>query len=260
MLLRTVSRIAILAISGFFIAASTTQAEIVNNLRADVAWPSYQGKSFRVLFSSYRGGRWQSPSTIHETENEVGSVVSATLRNGEKIVFWTEAKREKREIFFSVFDFSESATRDIKRVGRLSVGCNICLAVFPIVESDGILRLFWSDTKDGLDDIFTARFDGTEWSQVQRVNQLNDVPDILPIAELDYLGNTLVQWKSYSRVAGRYLTAQRQFGSNVTNGENQQEFADISSNQIPRPADLPYNSRLFYHLPDNKLKKNVLVN
>ncbi len=257
---RTVSWIATLAISGFFLISSNTQAEVVKDIRAHVAWSAYQDNSFKVLFSSYRRGRWQEPSTIYETDNEVASVVSSTLRNGEKIVFWTEVNRLKREIFYGILDFSESATLTIKRVRKLSTGCDSCLAVFPILESDGFLRLFWSDTKDGLDDIFTARYDGIEWSQFERVNHLNDVPDILPVAELDYFGNTVVQWKSYSRVAGRYLTAKRQFGSNVTNGENQQKFADISANQIPRPADLPYNSRLFYHLPENQLRKNVFVN
>lgn len=241
-------------------AVLCVSAQASPDLRASVAWQTSENSANTIWYSFFEKQRWSKPESVYSSKSQLSSVVLTSLTSKTKILFWGEKVKSKTRIFYRTFDVSSESKITLGAVRSLSVGCNTCLAIFPIIETDGVLRLVWSDTKAGLDDVFTARYDGESWFAIQKVNEANDVPDILPVARIGMDGETIVEWKSYSRVAGRYLKAQKNFESSFQNNENKQYFSDITANQIPRLSNLPYNSRLFYHLPDNKFQQNIPIN
>lgn len=252
----TMFRIACFFLFGWFpyVAVANSEREI----EVDVVWHERQGQEQRIVWKPYRGDNWLDSVTVHRSKNYLSSAAISTLKNGLKLVFWSEDALGKTELWYSA-QVSLMARDEWTEPQKVYEACRECLAPAAVVDLDGVLWLFWTDNSQGHDDVFLRRFDSGGWLDVEKVNGSNDVPDIKPVANLNRFGQVRVDWVAYSLLEQRYTEAFKLYGEKREDDVAGKIVADLSSEEIPFPNFLPYNSSPRIHVPVNRFEQTILT-
>ncbi len=224
-------------------------------LDADMVWHESQSDLRTIVISLYRDGQWGQPQKIYQTKSFVSSAVSSTLQDGRKIVFWSEDQKEKTKLYFTV----QQSLGDMSRWSEpllLPFKCRECLAATAVLDFYGNLWLFWTDNASGHDDVFYSIYTNGQWASVEQVNAKNQVPDILPISNLNDQGQVEVQWQSYSVLSTVYQTSSKTFGEPLSNDI----IAPLVNELVLQPSANPFalfNTANFVHLPSKRIQQNI---
>lgn len=228
------------------------------DVSVDVVWHESQSGAHTIKLMQFRDDEWGGETAIYRSNNFVSSTAISTLKDGTKIVFWSEDVLAKTTIYYQIQKDKLDFTRwtDPQKIHER---CRECLASAPVLDLDGVMWLFWTDNADGQDDVFFSQLVQSRWANPERVNLMNDVPDIKPIANLNEFGQVEVVWSAYSVLMEQYANASKSFGPQLNEAEIGKIVSDLSTEELPFPAFLPYNSPPEIHVPVNRFKQTILT-
>lgn len=223
---------------------------------ADALWIEPYQDGHRLNISHYDGEQWAEPAVVHKSKKAITSPAIATDSSGAKLVLWSELARGKsilmqREKSGGAADWSTPEV--FSDFGSENLGA------FIIIDLTGTTWVFWSANIGDLDDIYYVKKQRAGWSEPQRVNKKNDVPDFRPRAALSDQGDLIVQWKTYDFSVGQYVDAERTFKLDNSPESGYKSQLDVPVNEVPMPAFLPSNRTSIVHFPENKFLQSVLV-
>ncbi|NNC98936.1 MAG: hypothetical protein HKN85_02015 [Gammaproteobacteria bacterium] len=223
--------------------------------QAELYWIE-PGAEHRIMSSEWNGDLWSAPRMVYSSENSLTSLAMVTDLDGAKLMVWSE--RFKARVVLMKMQRAPNATRWANAALFSDLG-NENMGTSMVVDRLNRIWLFWSADLGELADVYLVRRSKQGWSEPERVHGSNQVPDIRPQVELDQDGNVLVNWQSYSMVAGRYLTSNRVFKleNPLQNGykSGTREQVEMSIGNIALPEFLPNNVVALAHYPFNRLRQ-----
>ena len=245
----------ILWIAGLLLAGPA-QAQL-----AELLWIDNSRQQGQLFYSALSNDEWAPPQRIYLSDKPLSSPAITTDSNGNKLVIWSEASRDKSNLM-RLYKLADAA--NWSRAALFSNYGSENLSTDIVVDLADNFWVFWSATRDSYDDIVYSTGDGSTWSDPQTVHPANDVPDILPEARLNESGDIELSWRSYSLAARQYISA-----FHVFELENDAKSSyklpldgeqDIARGNVILPAYLPDSSAAVLHFPDNVLKRSERLN
>ena len=183
-------------------SASVEVADIDTDV--DVVWSSSDGVKMEIYYSQRENGTWKEPVMVTDDHYHNMNPVIDRDSSGRRWLFWTAYDRGTTEIHYTTGKGGEWESSEIL-VSEMSSNLS------PSVVIDGQDRVWvaWSANDGQLDDIMYAYFTGTEWSEPELLHDPNELPDLLPVIEIDGDGTPIIVWRA-SR-AGQNITLASKF-------------------------------------------------
>lgn len=228
-------------------------------IEAEMIWSENIGHKNTIFLNRYHEGRWMAPESIAESERL--SILPAIGSDGEgnRLALWVEIQNDNRSLlkyrFFKNQKWSSAETMPGQQNENLA----------PVVVYDAFRHpiVFWS-SNDGEndDDIFMARWNANGWESPKRINDENDVPDILPQAGMDRESSVWLCWKHLTE-SNEYADSCRIIGQNGEIKETSRTdiTAEIVSDtaQIEAPPFKFGKSRATIHFPGNRKNQSITI-
>lgn len=167
---------------------------------AELVWSESDGLRHEIYASNYHAGQWSEPYQITDDNADNLHPAVDTDADGRKWVVWTAIEETGYEIKYTIFEHGE--WREPK-VLPSSLRSNIKPSV--ALDDKNIPWVVWTGNDGGNDEIYFSRFIDGKWEKEGRVHKKNEVPDILPVINLDTSGELTVSWEGYRNGAYRHL-------------------------------------------------------
>lgn len=195
---------------------------------------------------------WTEPLRIHTSEHTL-STPSYIQNNDQKMLVWSEIVNKKPALMYSYSSDGKNWNQP-----RLLTKSGENLGSTMLTARDSSIWAFWSSDRNGLDDIFSSRWNGAAWSSPKIIHAKNDVPDVLPTVQLNDDGNIQVSWKQYSTDVNQYIEItstikQDLEGSSTEVMTNEQDTLLQDLTQIPFDIS---QSRAYIHVPRNRYQQS----
>ena len=211
-----------------------------NNGNAIITWQQYNGSSYKVFKSEYRGGVWTHPSSLSDNinpfrkgaydpqvamENKGDSITKilalplpkptvAMDNNGNAIITWFQYNGSKYQIFKSeyrggVWTHPSSLSDNINPDGQD--------AYFPQVAMDnnGNAIITWHQYDGSISQIFKSEYRGGVWTHPSSLTD-NISPDgqnaNYPQVAMDNNGNAIIVWYQYDGSRNQIFFSEYRWG------------------------------------------------
>lgn len=228
---------------------------------AEAVWVESGESANSILSSELQDDEWGAPIVIHSGENPISRPTMTTLLDGRQILIWSE-QQPLKSVLMIMRKGSDSdvwqAPELFSAFGAENTGASM------VTDLKGQLWVFWAANIDGgLDDIYYVTGGVDSWTEPERINAENEVPDHLPEVVNLANGDLELSWLSFSLITSAYQTENRIFELDVpvqrlVDSEAQKKervLADVSL-----PSELDSTVPGVVHFPDNRLVQTFLVN
>ncbi len=220
---------------------------------AEAVWVETGDDINSLIYAKLVGDEWLTPSVIHTSEYPLSRPSMATLPDGGKMLIWSE-QQSLRSVLMSMRKVLGAdgwqSPQLFSAFGVENTGASL------LVDLNGELWVFWASNNDGLDDIYYVKEGIDAWSEPQRVNAVNEVPDHLPTAINLQTGDVQLSWQSFNFVSSSYLTERKVFKLNIPPPQIVDSEA-IKKELMPADVSLPTQMRNLnlgiVHFPINRL-------
>jgi len=239
------------------LALTFTQPGFAHGQEAEVVWIDNSPDGGQVLWSELlEDDVWSEPTIIYKTKNPLTSPALGTDHYGNKLLIWTEQRRTKTILRSA----SQPAKANWQDAELFSDKGSENFAASIVFDSSNTAWVFWSSTRAELSDIYVSRSQGHSWSRPERVHETNQVPDILPTANLTKDGDVQVSWSRYSFDQGRYIKQTKTFAATPNNKPASPAINlkdSVAQSDIKLPDFLPDDALSLLHLPSNSLQQSI---
>ena len=201
---------------------------------------------------------WQAVNVVYTSRelNLTPSIASNSI--GETMVVWSSKSTVRSTIRARLF-----------KNGRWEKNAIIAnqggQTTTPIIAFDrnNNAHVVWTSDHAGLDDIYQRQWitSSKEWREIKKVNNDNEVPDILPTVELDANDDILIQWQSASLETNNYIEQSNTIAvnnsaqSNIITSQDSSE-PQLSYSDIKMPKDWQgYIGTAIIYFPNNHSNK-----
>ncbi len=163
--------------------------------QADVVWAKSDGLRYELFSSSLKNGNWSQPEQVTNDNADNLHPCIDMGPDGRKWLAWTAMEQGSYEIRYAVFKNGQWS--DPKKLPS-DLKSNISPSL--VVDDGNVTWMVWAGN-DGVhnDDIYFSRFIHGKWQKPARVNQANNVPDILPRIELMAPHGYQVIWQGFRK-------------------------------------------------------------
>ena len=245
-----------------FLLASNVNAN--NDVIAELIWVEKVNAQHHVMLSDMQRDidtnleSWSEPTSIYQSDNLLTGPTIVTANNGDKALVWSEHERLKSVLMLMRKQSNEWGVASVlSRFGSENLG------PASLIDINQTMWVFWAAAKQGLPDIYYIRSNGLGWTQPQRVNAKNEVPDYLPRLSNTIDGDIEVSWYSYS-----FLLTDYQLAKQVIQLDHQPKVGykadilntELSKSDITIPSFVPSDSAVSVHFPSNQIKQNYRLN
>jgi hypothetical protein len=168
----------------------------------DLVWAASNGTDHDVFYSTYQNNKWSFPEKISEDNFDNLHPCIDRDSHGVKWVVWTAAKQNG-------FDIHYVNSQENKWTAVRTIPSHLSMNIAPVIvidESDVPWVVWAANDSDSMDDIYFSRFIDGKWQGPELVNRKNDVPDVLPVIDINDRGQCRVIWDGYRN--GMYVKLQ----------------------------------------------------
>ncbi len=152
--------------------------------------------SANLSFARKKGGKWLKPEKI--TDSSFPDIQPAIVadKSGNAWVVWVELRNRRKLHGQLRYRFQ----REGIWLPAEDLPSDLSTNLAPSIMLDGADTpwIVWAGVDGHDDEIFFSRWDGSGWSKPMRVNEDNDVPDVLPELELGVNGQPVVSWLGFN--------------------------------------------------------------
>jgi len=245
-----------------FVLVSAAKAD--DDVMAELIWVEKVNTQYHVMLSEMHIDKdaeretWSAPTSIYKSDNLLTSPTMVTAKNGDKTLVWSEHERLKSVLMRMNKQSNEwSVASVLSRFGSENLGPT------SLIDVNQTVWVFWAAAKEGLPDIYYIHTNGQGWTQPQRLNAKNDVPDYLPRLSNTIDGDIEVSWYSYS-----FLLTDYQLAKQLIQLDHQPKVGykadiletELSKSDLPIPSFITSDSAVSLHFPRNQLKQNYRLN
>jgi len=160
---------------------------------AVLVWGKPVDRSLNLFFAERKNSQWSRPEQI--TDSALPDVQPSVIadKSGNVWVAWVQLHGANGQLRYRFQQDGQWLPP-----ADLPTGLITNLAPSIVLDGSGLPWLVWAgyDGKD--DEIFFARWNGSGWSKPARVNEDNEVPDIVPEIGLDADGAPVVGWVGFN--------------------------------------------------------------
>jgi len=237
---------------------SSILAANAQDTKAILVWSFFDGEH-HVLSSYLTDDEWSEPVAIYSGDDLIVTPSLVKSGKGATMAVWSQQRLGKTQVFQSFLSESNnqwSEPEPLVDEGAENLNPNL------INDGQGNLWLFWSGNNGGLDDIFykKRKLDSQEWSEVQQLNEPNEVPDYKPIAELDEFGDIRVSWQTFDFLSGQYIEVQEVIVVEQKTAYSASKAAqDLKLEDIILPEFLPKDSAVSLLFPNNVAAQSIRI-
>jgi len=184
-----------LGIGTMAVADQTTEM----NIKAELVWSESDGENFQIVYSRFENRRWSDE--VHITNTKVANILPCIGRGPDGVawVVWSVVNELGNPILFYSLSDGDSWSQPI----LIPTDFVSDTAPSVVVSSDNVAHIVWSGFDGKVDNIYYISRKESLWSDPQKVNLDNAVPDILPIIGINDAGNLWVYWSGYDG-GGKY--------------------------------------------------------
>ena len=176
---------------------------------AELIWSEVKNNGSAIYSSVYKEGAWGEKKKLVSDNNLNILPTLSESNSGKKMIVWSRILQEGSNLNYTVID-----TQGNQKRGSLETPFATNLAPVVIHDSNNTPWLFWSANDGGDDDIYMSRFVSERWTKSIRVNEENDVPDILPEVGMDKNGCVWVSWMQMNN--DKYVELAKSFGKSMS--------------------------------------------
>lgn len=225
--------------------------------QAEFIWSEEDQIGSRILLSTYQNGVWSAGESIVEDQSWNILPTLGTNSKNNKLAVWSTIGQGER----SILKYSMNTGGGWQDPQVLTDKLLTNLAPVIVFDDEDVGWVLWSANDGDDDDIYMSRFISGRWTEPQRVNEDNDVPDILPEAGMDNAGNIWVSWQTladdtYVEVSKTFAkTSHLKMHSSNSMSEQQIEQIRLRSNlqhQLQPPAFYKSMGRASFHFPNDR--------
>ena len=199
-----------------------------------------------------KNNEWQTIEVVYRSRERNFSPSVGSNQNGDITVVWS-ATSTIRSIVRSI-SFQNDGWQSAQIVSNQGGEATTPAIIF---DSNDIAFITWVSDHNGLDDVFYRQFDqeNNAWTDIEQVNEQNEVPDIRPNLSLTQAGEIIVGWRSISKESGVYVDLDKIY--TVVNSENDSDSkinadSDLNYSDIEMPKGWPGAlGRAVIHFPAN---------
>lgn len=156
----------------------------------DIVWSSSDGLKMQIYYTRLIDGAWLEPVQVTDDLYDNTYPVIDRDSSGRRWLFWTAYDNGAMEIHYATGQDDEWQTAEV-----LETDMKTNISPSAVIDGEDRVWVVWSANDGGLDDIMYAFFQDNSWSDPERVHAENELPDMLPVIELDPVGAPLVTWR-----------------------------------------------------------------
>ncbi len=185
----TIFIISIVLFSFVSISGSTEKHAVQEDI--DVVWSSSDGLKMEIYYSQRQHDFWSEP--VRVTDDHYDNVYPVVDRDssGKRWIFWSAYDNGRMELHYTTGRGEEWQDSEVLEADKET---NISPSV--VIDKEDRVWVVWS-ANDGLaDDIMYAYFQDGSWSDPATVHGENELPDMLPVIEIDPAGSPSVTWRA----------------------------------------------------------------
>ena len=170
-----------------------------SNIKAELVWSESDGENFQVVYSRFENRRWSDE--VHITNTKVANILPCIGKGPDGVtwVVWSVVNDLGNPTLFYSLSDGDSWSQPI----LIPTDFVSDTAPSVVVSSDNVAQIVWSGFDGKVDNIYYISRKESLWSDPQKVNLDNAVPDILPIIGINDAGNLWVYWSGYDG-GGKY--------------------------------------------------------
>jgi hypothetical protein len=230
---------------------------------AEVVWFDAVAGKNHIYHAHYRADEWhKTEAPLVTSDRSITTPVLATLPDGHKVLFWSEARAT--EGMDLKYMFAHRGAHQNQRASQLqwsspkilSALGSYNLGAMAVVDDVGQVWVFWSADNEESSDVFMTRRTSTGWTLAQRIHPANTTPDINIRLELSDKGEIVASWNSLDTETLSYVEKSKKFiAQDSPNAQSQLESrvsTRHSLDDISIPGFVPENQRLIIHFPGNR--------
>lgn len=181
------------AVTNSYAQDPTAQQEI------DVVWSKSDGIRPEIFFTNYSAGTWSEPEMVTDDYYDNMHPVVDRDSSGVRWLFWTAYDSQRTEI-----RYTSGTSGDWQEDRALAFEMQSNSAPSVVIDQDDTVWVVWAANDGNLDDIYYAFGKGGKFSEPSPLHEPNDVPDLMPVVELNDDSLPTVSWKQMQD--GRYVT------------------------------------------------------
>jgi len=180
--------------------AVSPQVAMDNNGNAIIVWPQYNGTSWQIFKSEYRGGVWTYPSSLSDNISPDGQSAYdpqvAMDNNGNAIIVWYQSDGAKFQIFKSeyhggVWTHPGLLSDNISPNGQNAENPQVAM------DNNGNAIIVWQQSDGSYLQIFKSEYRGGVWTNPSSlINNIspNGQNAAYPQVAMDNNGNAIIVW------------------------------------------------------------------
>jgi hypothetical protein len=225
-----------------FLVLSSTVSRAAQEI--DVVWSQSDGIRPEIFFTSSTGGSWSEPVMLSDDYYDNLHPVIDRDSQGTRWVFWRAYDNQKTEIRYTT-----GSSGNWEETKPLSEALQANNAPSVVIDAADTVWVVWSANDGGMDDIYYAVHKDGNWSKPAQLHETNDVPDILPVIELNDEQLPQVTWKRME--GGRYLAVTSSYDGSgwsepVLRQDGEQPDDDKVGEEVIELPDFVSNSGLVF--------------
>ncbi len=171
-------------------AVTVAAEELPAQQEIDVVWTKSDGIRPEIFLTTNSGGTWSDPVMVTDDYFDNMHPVIDRDSGGTRWLFWTAYDNNRTEIRYTTgiageWEKSKSLASEMKSNSGPSA----------VIDKNDAVWVVWSASDGDLDDIYYAVNKDGEWSETQILHEPNEVPDTLPVIELNGEDGVSVSWK-----------------------------------------------------------------
>lgn len=236
----------------FVMSSAVTADEI------EFIWSEDNPDSSAIYFSRYQNGAWQEKTMIAgDGKLNILPALGSDSKKNHLAVWATVDKGGGSVLKYSI---NEKDSWHSSRI--LSDLFKTNLAPVVIFDFNDRAWVFWAANDGTDDDIYATHWGKNHWTHPIRINNDNDVPDILPRATLDESNHLVVYWQQLQKnltyrevskrlVDGKWIKAQ-------TNDTISRNASHGHANLNPPPF-FKSTSRATFHFPNDRKNPSATI-
>lgn len=177
-----------------YLAHSSSDSSSAGEKNAEISWVFRGTNSFDIAYSSYNGSVW-SEKLVLKTDNPVNFAPSiAKKENNDTVLVWSANSGVEYKLYYALISAENTVKGPTQIVTALQSNTTPVAALAP----DGKIHICWAGNNGDDDDIYCGTLQDNSMSEIKRIHQDNNHPDILPQFETGSEGEITLRWNSIS--------------------------------------------------------------
>lgn len=248
--------------SSIFFLLLFTISSPVFAVDAEFIWAETDAVGSSLYISRYQDGVWGEKEVIVSNANFNFLPALGADSLGNHLAVWVIIKSAGKSLL--EYSFKRQGSWSAPKVVNHSFAENLAPVI--LFDTFNAPWIFWSANNGGNDDVYMTSYSGGVWKQPVKVNEDNDVPDILPKAWLDESGDIVVSWEqlqpdmTYQEVSRKIAGGLSNFSHKESkllrkNKKNVEIWQDMLLSHPP----FDMNSRATLYFPENRLQQSLTI-